>query len=186
MKFKCIRLIVVALSTIISLFTTQVRADSGIVLGFETSSGGDTIAEFSDGTSQDMGDGVGIYAGYQHALADSEFTFHGTIGYSFDDPDVVNGSTEIERIRIQLTISRDFEPHQIGVGMDIHKNVELTQRVGSDMAELKFDDAIGGALQYAYHVNNIRVGLRYVDIEYEINTQMFDASNFGVFVDWVF
>jgi len=185
MKYICLKSIF--LFSLLLATSTKIYAVEGLVLGFDFTVGGDKVAEFSNDTSQRAGDGIGFHIGYEFLVNEENFVFiQTTIGYSFDDPNIENGKSDITRTPVHLLVLKNVESHQFGAGLAYHKDPEIAQRTdGVGSATIDFDDALGYVLQYGYQFSDaFTLGGRYVDLEYESDLDPLDASNIGVFFTW--
>jgi hypothetical protein len=77
-----------------------------------------------------------------------------------------------------------FESHRFGLGASYHIDPEYKEKIdGQPRIKAEFDDALGLVMQYSYALSPVfHVGLRYTEMDYEINDVELDASSFGIFM----
>lgn len=150
--------------------------------------GGDNLVEveYEDGSSDelDAGDLLDLKAGFLIDLHNYPITIQTTIGYHFDSVDAENGDASFNRLPLDLLAFYNIDKHRIGAGLSYHLNPELELEFGGVNIDIDADNAMGLVLEYGNEVaDNIIVGLRYVDIEYEFegSSEKFDGSHVGIY-----
>ena len=157
------------------------------VLSMGLTGGGDTIARyrvefFGEETDADVdaGDVFFFYGGAKLFWPNSNLgltiqggLFGGGVG-NYDEradftrwPVEIIGTYETERWRLGAGVTRHFSPtfEEEGVGDN----------------KLEFDDADGTLFQLEYKINNVAIGLRHVQIDYEIGVAKLAGDHWGVF-----
>lgn len=164
--------------------TTKLALDAG------AAGGGDKLATiiFTNGDQKDInaGDAVFVDAGVLHNFADSNWSFKGTVGYSFITVHADNGDSTFDRMPIDLLAIYSHGDHHFGLGMTYHMNPHLDLSGFGPNAD--FDNATGLLLQYQYWM----FGVRYTDITYKVSAGTpcvkcsFDGSSLGLFFNFAF
>ena len=160
-------------------------------LGFED--GGETLASASTSNGflgdyerdLDLAGGIKLAMGIYNILGESENrSLSFAVGYLSDSIDASNGDADYETITFDAVYSFHFEAHRFGLGALYHIDPEFEQNIdGQPGIKAEFDDALGVVVQYSYAVSpTFQAGLRYTEMDYEINDFELDASSFGMFL----
>jgi len=107
----------------------------------------------------------------------------------FTDPD---GEASADAFPVELGLFHSWNKHEIGVGLSHHLNpsheLEFTN-IASGTVD--FEDASGLFLQYNYifsqassssNGNNTYVGIKYTDMDYELENVSVDAGSLGIYL----
>ena len=176
-------------ATTLVLSSGFASADSWLI-GADIRAGGDTLVRFTDGTKQTAGDGVGVFLGYEFDDGPEDLWLpRVSIGYSFDDPDVANGSTEVTRYPLEAVMLRRAGSHRFGGGIAYHISPEWKLNApGFASGTVDFDDAVGIMGQYSWQTSSFEIGAKYTDIDYDPSRggNSIDASSFAVFFNAMF
>ena len=150
--------------------------------------GGKTLAKvtFSDGSTQRLSSGglFTIAAGLLYAPESTPIVVEATYGYKVDDVTASNGQLKFDRWPFELLASYRVDRHRIGGGLARHGSPTYKESIdGFATTRVKFDDATGAVIQYAYGDLNGRfywdVGLRMTIIEYKGGGQSVSGNSFG-------
>jgi len=148
--------------------------------------GGDDLVETSIG---DLEAGGLFYfgGGFNVQSADSTISYQLTLGYKFDTVnfDLPKGDSSISSLPLEFSAYHKFNnAHRLGAGIAYHINPAWELCVsGFGCDTVNFDNALGFSIEYGYDVSNqLFWGLKYTSIDYEIDSNSIDASNFGVHV----
>ena len=151
--------------------------------------GGDTIGRFRSSFSGferiRAGGGFFIEGGLSFAIL-PKTQLRLTGGYEVDNATQFAGEAEFDRIRFDAVLVGNFGIHDVGVGVTGHTNVGFRCDIISVCAgSVDFDDAVGFTVEYAIkpfgyrfsrkssnrqvsRSRGPRLGLRYTDIDYEL------------------
>ena len=138
--------------------------------------GGDTIGSivFVSGEQQDIeaGDGASFGGGIVQRI-DDRFGIKYTASYKISFSAASNADVMKTVLPIDIVPYYRSGDHKFGLGLSLH----LSPKVDWDWLapEQEFDDATGLTLEYAFR----RFSFSYTDIDYETDTETFDASHLG-------
>jgi hypothetical protein len=138
--------------------------------------GGDTIGSivFVSGEQQDIeaGDGASFGGGIVQRIND-RFGIKYTASYKVSFSAASNADVMKTVLPIDVVPYYRSGDHKVGLGLSLH----LSPKVDWDWLapEQNFDDATGLTLEYAFR----RFSFSYTDIDYETDTEAFDASHLG-------
>jgi hypothetical protein len=138
--------------------------------------GGDTVGSivFVNGGQQaiEAGDGASFGGGVVQRI-DDRFGIKYTVSYKVSFSAASNADVMKTVLPIDVVPYYRSGDHKVGVGLSLH----LSPKVDWDWLapEQEFDDATGLTLEYAFR----RFSFSYTDIDYETDTQTFDASHLG-------
>jgi hypothetical protein len=136
--------------------------------------GGDTIGSivFVSGDEQDIkaGDGFSFGGGIVQRIND-RFGIKYTASYKVSFSAASNADVMKTVLPIEIVPYYRMGDHKFGLGLSMH----LSPNVDWDWLapETEFGDATGLTLEYAFR----RFGFSYTDIDYETDTEKFDASH---------
>lgn len=146
--------------------------------------GGDTLASASNGfedTDLDAGGGIAARLGINFA-ASPELEMEASLGIKFNRIDADDGDASVVSFPIDGLVFARVNEHRFGAGIAVHLAPEFEIDSSNGSGTVEFDDAVGWILQYDYQTSpNFRVGVRYTGIDYEVDDESFDASNFSIF-----
>jgi hypothetical protein len=140
------------------------------------SAGGDTIGSivFVSGEQQEIeaGDGASFGGGVVQRI-DDRFGIKYTASYKISFSAASNADVVKSVLPIDIVPYYRSGDHKVGLGLSLH----LSPKVDWDWLapEQDFDDATGLTLEYAFR----RFSFSYTDIDYETDTEAFDASHLG-------
>jgi hypothetical protein len=168
-----------------------VKAGFYFELDFE--SGGDTLASASGNNSflgdyerdLDIGGGGKLAIGIHNILGESKNrSLSFALGHLSDSIDASNGDADYDTVTFDAIYRFHFESHRFGLGASYHIDPEYKEKIdGQPRIKAEFDDALGLVMQYSYALSPVfHVGLRYTEMDYEINDVELDASSFGIFM----
>lgn len=152
--------------------------------------GGETLSKvtFSDGSTQRLSSGglVTIAAGVLYAPEATPVVIEVTYGYKVDDVTASNGQLKFDRWPLELLAAYRIEKHRIGGGLTRHGSPTYKEAIdGFPTTRVKFDDATGAIVQYAYGDLDGRfywdVGLRLTLIGYKVGGETISGNSFGGF-----
>lgn len=180
-----------ALTISFVLSAGSVKAGFYFELDFEN--GGDTLATVSVSDSffgdyerdLDIGGGNKLAVGIHNILGENkDRSLSLALGYLSDSIDASNGDADYDTVTFDAIYGFHFEAHEFGLGASYHIGPEYKDKIdGQPRIKLEFDDALGLVMQYSYAVSPVfHVGLRYTEMDYEINDVELDASSFGIFI----
>lgn len=138
--------------------------------------GGDTLGSivFVNGEQQDIeaGDGASFGGGIVQRI-DDRFGIKYTASYKISFSAASNADVMKSVLPIDIVPYYRSGDHKVGLGLSLH----LSPKVDWDWLapEQEFDDATGLTLEYAFR----RFSFSYTDIDYETDTETFDASHLG-------
>lgn len=192
-------------AALVVLFSLPAFAENqiGFLIGGGLTSGGDDIASFDvqydDGDSgqEDLkaGEFVHLYTGFylRHGAADGvKYGAQFSVGYFFDGLFAENGDASFSRIPIEGIGFVEYKWLRFGGGLTKHNKVEL--EVDADLGfdgTIQFEDAVGlvGIIEYLV-TPKFSIGLRFVDIEYELEAspsdEKFDGTHVGLTLNGLF
>ena len=153
--------------------------------------GGDTVSpaslQFSNGEAIKLKAGqlATFAAGALYQPTDKNFSVEGTLGYKFDQVNGTNGSAKMTRLPLDVLVNYMRGGNRFGGGITYHLNPQFTCDVCSG-ADIKFDNALGFLMQYAYGLQLpnsgiLDVGLRYTAISYKATTYTATGNSVGFF-----
>lgn len=185
------KLFATLLTILLALSPGPVKAGFYFELGFEN--GGDTLASVSGSDSflgdyerdLDIGGGGKLAIGIHNILGENkDRSLSFALGYLSDSIDASNGDADYDTVTFDAIYVFHFEAHGFGLGASYHIGPEYKDKTdGQPSIKLEFDDALGLVMQYSYAVSPVfHVGLRYTEMDYEINDVELDASSFGIFM----
>lgn len=179
---------------------------TGGVIGVAFSSGGDELAREtvdstfggSDSESIDAGELFHIYGGIH--IGDEQLQLQTTIGYQADRIRADNGDTGFYRYPLEIIGFTRLDRLRLGVGLSHHLSPRYERDIYEDPNEtVEFKNATGLVLQADYLFGEwgstaATVGIRYTNIEYEIESsninvergRTFDGSNVGLSIGLLF
>jgi len=182
--------------------TWHIGGIAGIALTF----GGDELSREtvdrtfggSDTETIDTGELIHFYGGV--VASKKQYQVQATIGYHVDQINGDNGDTGFCRWPFELLGFYTFEKARIGAGISHHVNPEYERDVDGDpRLNADFDNATGFVIQADYLFgargsSRAAVGIRYTDIEYEVESANFtalpglkiDGSNVGINFSYLF
>ncbi len=167
---------------------TDVFVEGGIHLG------GDTLASTSGSYSQDLKAGqlLSVAVGIHTALSESAQA-RISIGYKFDSVDADNGSTDFDRVPLELLAMYRASPYfYIGAGVTRHIaptfNFDIS---GFGTGEIEFDDANGLVFGFDYNSKgefngDWFVGGRVTIIDYETSGLTVSGNSVGAVLGFMF
>ena len=158
--------------------------------------GGDTVSpaglQFRNGDAIELKAGQlsTFAAGVLYQPTDKNFSVEGTLGYKFDQVNGTNGSAKMTRLPLDVLVNYMRGGNRFGGGITYHLNSKFTCDVCSG-ADIKFDNALGFLMQYAYGLQLTKsgildVGLRYTAISYKATTYTAKGNSVGFFFGAVF
>lgn len=173
----------------LTAFFPSIAQANALLLGIGFTTGGDTLARFTDGTSQRAGDGAGLHIGYELEVNKQHRYFvRATVGKNTDDPNLRNGFTKLQRTPYTLLVMKQNGNHQFGGGVAYHSNQTWNfsgPGVGSD--SINYKNALGFTVQYGWQFGRYgELGARYTNIDYdrEDGGRGIDASHFGAYINF--
>lgn len=198
------KLLVAALAVCFSC-ASYAENEFGFLVGGGFTFGGDKVASFDveyydddEGTeSLKAGEFMHVYGGffYRHGAADGvNYGVQADVGYFYEGLFAENGDASFTRIPLELIGFMEYNWLRVGAGVTQHTNVELDidlDQGGSGSVDFK--DATGAVFIVEYLITKkFSVGLRYVNIEYELDYDWFsseealDGSHVGIMVNGLF
>lgn len=154
------------------------KRDVGFLLRMNFDFGGTKLAEVksSDGSTEacKAGGFVTFAAGlFYHPVA--PWTLEGTVGYKFDSVSAGGDSVKISRVPVDVIASFTSGRHRFGAGPTLHTGTTVSCSIaGLCNGDLKYDNAVGGILQYGYGVpfggggnGGLDMGVRVTAISYK-------------------
>lgn len=188
-----VRTPLIALS--LALAASSASADIRPVLGFTTTSGGQTLAtvRYSDGSSQNIKSGglVHLYGGFEWQSAGSPFALQANIGLHVDDTNAKNGSVKFQRYPLELiALWQTGSDWRFGAGLRKSSNVKLTSSgAANGFGDYKLSAKAGALVQGEYLFGTHGAGslyLRWVREDYTINARKVDGNHLGLGVSYRF
>ena len=187
------KLFTTVLTILLVLSPGHVKA--GLYFEFDFESGGDTLASASGSTDfwgggdyerdLDIGGGNKLAVGIHNILGENnDRSLSFALGYLSDSIDASNGDADYDTVTFDALYGFHFEAHRFGLGASYHIGPEFKGKFDDQpRVTAEFDDALGLVMQYSYAVSPVfHVGLRYTEMDYEINDVELDASSFGIFI----
>lgn len=134
-----------------------------------------------------LGGDVSFAIGYQLKPGESgEHSVSIALGYIWDKLDGDNGEAEFDVTTLEAIYSRHFDRHRLGIGVSYHADPSYEDDIeGSPPNKIDFEDATGLVLRYTYdafEAGGFHVGLRFTEMDYEADSESFDASSWGIFL----
>ncbi len=168
-----------------------------IVASVGVKNGGDSlqqVVEVSTGEVIEKLRSGGFYHGNVGVLLPlgetSDFSVQITAGYLYDEISSninINDKASFSRVTAELIPFYNFGRQRIGVGVTAHFNPEFEQNASIGNADIQFDDAVGGFVQYdILYDHSISAGIRLDYIEYEVPGFVLEAPSIGVHVTYQF
>ena len=122
--------------------------------GLGVSAGGDNLASarYTDGKSQDIKAGGGVYftAGADYRI-NPQFSVQGTVNFHIDDTNASNGSIKFKRFPIEVLgyyhVNNDW---RIGGGLRYVSGAKLSSSGAAAGMETKFDNTVSGVIETEY------------------------------------
>jgi len=154
--------------------------------------GGDTIATYRAefwgeeyDADLDLGGTFFMYGGFslQWPSHDVGMIFQGGFFSSFIGD--YDENADFTRWPVELIGFVKTEKLRVGLGMTYHFSPTFEEDGFGDN-KLKFDDASGWLLQIEYMFRNVSVGVRHVQIDYEIDSSQLDGDHWGLFATYQF
>jgi len=176
-----------------ALFSSAANAEVEPILTIGIELGGEDLVTTSE-SDLTAGGGLSFGAGLSFSQADSSLSLRTLIYYLFDTVEFTNpdGEASSDAIPIELGLFKSWNKHEIGAGLSYHLNPSHELEffnIASDSAD--FEDAPGFYLQYNYifsqsssssNGNSTYVGIKYTDMDYEVDNFIVDASSFGIYL----
>jgi len=120
----------------------------------------------------------------------SDFSLQLTGGYIYDEISSnisVNDKASFSRTTAELIPFYNFGRQRIGLGVTAHFGPEFKQNASIGNANIQFDDALGGFVQYdIMYDQSISAGIRLDYIEYETVGFVLEAPSIGIHVTYQF
>ena len=142
--------------------------------------GGDTMVTviYTDGHDNDIKAGELAYfnAGVIIPNGTSDFETQFTIGWKFDKSSADNGDVSFDRFPIEMLEFYKLGRFRFGGGLTYHLNPSLDGDGVASAIEADFDDALGFVLQVDFLFRQGSVGLKYTDIEYQVEGSEVDVD----------
>lgn len=140
--------------------------------GIGISGGGDDLAtaEYTNGSSQDIKAGGGVYftlgANYRFSPA---FSVQGSANFHVDDTNADNGSIKFKRFPVEvLGYYHLNDAWRVGAGVRYVSGAKLSSSGVASGLELKFDNTVSGVIEAEYFwTPQVGVKLRYVNESFE-------------------
>jgi hypothetical protein len=163
-------------------------SDTRPTMDFGLARGGARIASktFYIGGTSDIHAGDAYYGdiGVLHDFEGGDWSFKGTIGYSFALITAFNSSITFKRFPLDMLIIYNDGRQHLGMGVTWHFNPRID--TGDSGHDVRYDDAGGLLLQYQYS----HFGVRYTYIRYRAHDlathPSFDGSSLGLFINLTF
>lgn len=195
-------------AVVLTALSSHAIADNqfGFLIGGAITHGGDSVADYDfyddDGKRVDSadlkaGELIHVYAGlyYRHKQTDA-FSYGAQInaGYFFDSITADNGDATLSRVPLEFIPYIEYNSLRIGLGVTQHTSIEFEDDVDDGVidGDIEFSDATGAVFLMEFIISpKITVGLRFVDIEYDIDYadiafEPIDASHVGISVTGLF
>lgn len=168
--------------------------DHNLDLVFGLGFGGDTLAEveFTDGSSDEIKAGSGLMFGLNFTKkieSDTQQPLFVKTGfnYIFDSISAENGDADFSRFPLEVSIGTQIKRLQISAGATYHINPALDIEFdGLGSGKATAENAFGIILDATYIIpmkkrqNDLIVGLKYTNIEYDFSDDSYDGSGFVV------
>lgn len=189
--YQSSKLFATILTILLALSSGPVKAGFYFELGAED--GGDTLASASGSNDYwgdyerdlDIGGGGKLAIGIHNILGENkDRSLSFALGYLSDSIDASNGDADYDTVTFDAIYGFHFEAHRFGLGASYHIGPEFKGKFDDQpRITAEFDDALGLVMQYSYAISPVfHVGLRYTEMDYEINNVELDASSFGIFM----
>lgn len=169
----------------------QASGDWQLAVNTQISFGGDTLGEFQvenlfgdvNNSKVKAGESFGASIGPSYTFPGGVFQVQATLGFHMAGVFVENGDSSFVRYPVDLTAFMNFGNHRLGVGASHHLSPEFETDFDFGFNEdVSFKDATGFSVQYDYRIlDNMLMGLRFVDIEYEYQTPLYFVQGSPVF-----
>ena len=148
--------------------------------------GGDTIATYrvefwgDDYHSDlDLGGTYFMYGGFSIQWPSHNVGILLQGGFFSDLIGDYDDNADFTRWPVELIGFVETEKFRVGLGMTHHFSPTFDED-GFDNAKLEFDDASGWLLQVEYMFENFSLGIRHVQIDYEIDSNQLDGNHWGL------
>jgi outer membrane protein W len=147
---------------------TATPAPTHFLAGLGVSAGGDDLAtaSFTNGSSQDIKAGGGVYftAGVDYRLS-SDFAIQATVNFHVDDTNAKNGSIKFQRFPLELLGYYNLNSQwRIGGGVRYTTSPKLSSSGAASGLNVQFDDTTSGVLEAEYFwTPNFGMKMRYVN-----------------------
>ena len=155
---------------------------AGLYFEISLEEGGDKVSSESKYSlyDSDVNLGGGFKMGFGYYLSMGEEARNSlslSLGYLSSE----NQDAEFKTTTFDAIYCHQVSAHRFGIGAAYHIEPEVNGDFrGVSSNGLDFDDATGLIIQYSYELmRGYSVGLRYTDMEYEVNGDSFDGSSVG-------
>ncbi len=92
--------------------------------------------------------------------------------------DMVGDAGQFSRLATELVVFAELDRWRLGGGAMHHGSVEFKD---DELGRYEFDDAVGWLAQLEYAFEFGTLGIRYGDIDYELDSLVVDGDHWGVF-----
>ena len=110
---------------------------------------------------------MGIGAGYRPP--GGAFSVQATISWHSDSVSAGLDRAAFDRFPVDVLGFYELGSHRLGVGASLSLNPRLDMK-DANGDEVDFENATGVLVQYDYRWRNLGFGIRYVDVEYEVDS----------------
>ncbi len=121
---------------------------------------------------------------------DNPFSFQATAGYIYDQISSnlnADDHASFSRSTAELIAFYNWGRQRIGMGATAHFNPKFKQRASVGNVDLKFDNAVGGYIQYdLMYDQHISGGIRADYIEYKLGNAVLQAPSIGLHLTYSF
>ncbi|UCH40373.1 MAG: hypothetical protein JSU67_01320 [Gammaproteobacteria bacterium] len=177
---------------LIFLFVPGISS-GGVYFELGIEGGGDTLisAEADDDYYYSYDQDLNVGGGFKLAIGmhnifgeNNNRSLSLSLGYLFDSIEASNGDADYDTTTFDAIYAFHFGSHRLGIGATYHIGPEYKEDVdGYPSVRVEFDDAPGLIVQYSYaYTTAFQFGLRYTEMDYEVDDVTLDASSFGFFI----